>query len=271
MASKKKSWKAEWEQTVKKVKKMAKRANQRMVRLERYSLRSGLSAILSYAYGKTANYIEKNQGLGPSGKPRFKENIKLYDINDGIRNLKGDELYRANVMLQRQRLKKIEEFLAADTSTLGRSRSGEPTQGIKAVMDKRTETINRKLREQYGAGYEFTDAELKQFFDSKKQAKLEQMVGSDLMFIVAAVIKKENLKSNKRDLEKFVLSHLTIDKTGLSEQEIINRFKSRKGESYKDYLNWVEPFVDYTGDEVLDHMVTKALQAGINVNNIFIS
>ena len=47
-------------------------------------------------------------------------------------------------------------------------------------------------------------------------------------------------------------------------------FKSRKGESYKDYLNWIEPFVDYTGDEVLDHMVTKALQAGINVNNIFI-
>ena len=270
MASKK-DWKAEWTAISKKVRKLAKRANQRMVRLERYSLRKGLSTILNYAYGKTANYIEKNMGIGPSGKPRFKENVRLYDINDGTRNLKGNELYRANVMFQRQVLKNIEEFLASDTSTLGPSRSGELTQGIKAIMDKRTRTINDKLREQYGAEYEFTDAELKQFFDSKKQAKLEQMVGSDLMFIVAAVIKKENLISNKRDLEKFVLSHLSIDKTGLSEREIINRFKSRKGESYKDYLNWVEPFVDYTGDEVLDHMVTKALQAGINVNNIFIS
>ena len=270
MATPRKDWKAEWEKKAALSRKLAKRANQRMVRLERYSLRGGLHEILKYAYGKTANYIEKNLGVGPSGKPRFKEHIKLYDINDGTNNLTGDSLYKANVMLLNHRIKAMEEFLASDTSTLGRSRSGEPTQGIKAVMDKRTRTINDKLRDQYGAGYEFTDAELKQFFDSKKQAKLEQMVGSDLMFIVAAVIKKNNLKTNKRDLEKFVMSHLTYDKTGKSEQEIINMFKSRKGESYKDYLNWIEPFVDYTGDEVLDHMVTKALQAGINVNNIFI-
>ena len=114
-----------------------------------------------------------------------------------------------------------------------------------------------------------SENDLKRFFESKKQAKLEKLVSSSLMFVVASVIKKNNLKSNKRDLERFLKNHIDLkqlENAGLSKDDI----KSRTGENYKEYLDRLQNFVEFTGDEVLDDMVTKALKNGINVNNIFI-
>lgn len=233
-----------------------------MVRLERYSQRQGLSEILKFAYQKAQQYISTNLG----GK-RYKEHVKLYDVSDGSKQLKGQDLYRANVMIQRQRIKAMEEFLAADTSTLAPSRSGVKTKGITAIFDKRTETINEKFLRKYGLS--MTDNDLKRFFDSKKQAKLEKLVSSSLMFVVASVIKKNNLRSNKRDLERFIKSHVDLEQ--LQEQGITKEdLNARPGESYQTYLTRLQDFVKYTGDEALDEMVSKALKNGINANNIFI-
>lgn len=259
-----KDWKAEYQALAKESRKLAKRANQRLVRLEAYSKREGLSNIKKYAYKNAAQYIEKNLGVGKSGKPRFKENVKLYDISDGTKQLTGQALYKANVQIQRQRIKAMNEFLSAESSTLGESRIGPKTKGIKAIYDKRTNTINEKYLSQYGL--QLSENDLKRYFESKKQAKLESEVGSEQMFIVAAVMKKFNLKSNKRDLEKFVKSHIDLSEYDGN----LSDLSAMKGESYKDYLDRVGEYIDFTGDEVLNDMVIKALKAGINSGNIFI-
>lgn len=259
MATPKKDWKKEWEAVQKESRKLAKRANQRLVRLEHYSEREGLSEILKFSYAKAQQYINTNLG----GR-RYKEHVKLYDISDGTKMLEGDDLYKANVQIQRQRIKAMEEFLGSDSSTLGHARIGKKTKGIKELYDKRTETINEKFLKKYGKKMSSND--LKRFFESKKQAKLEKLVSSSLMFVVASIIKKENLQSNKRDLERYLRSHIELEKHGLTKEDI----KAKPGESYKEYLTRLQDFIDYTGDEVLNDMVNKALKEGINAKNIFI-
>ena len=114
-----------------------------------------------------------------------------------------------------------------------------------------------------------SENDLKRFFESKKQAKLEKIVSSSLMFVVASVIKKENLQSNKRELERYMRSHIVLDdlkKAGLTKEDL----KARTGESYKEYLDRLQDFVNFTNDEALNAMVSKALKEGINARNIFI-
>lgn len=272
MATKKKDWKAEWEAVQKESRKLAKRANQRLFRLEHYAEREGLSEILKYAYEKAEKYISKQLGIGKKGLPRFKEFVKLYDVESDLGYIPAksakskelteeqlSELYKQNVQVQRHRIKQMKEFLESESSVLGNKKYG-----INRIYDKRTKTINEQFLKEYGL--KMTDNDVKRFFDSKKQAKLAEVVGSDLMFAVASVMKKHNLKSNKRDLEKFMKSHIDLSKNDLSIEDI----KARKGESYKDYLDRLKDFVKFNDDEVLNDKITQALKKGINVDNIFI-
>lgn len=255
MATPMKDWKTEWEQLATEARMLAKRANQRMVRIERYSQREGMSGITEFAYKKAQQYIRGNLGVGPSGKGRFKENIKLYDVDTGSGALSGQALYKANVQILRHRIKATQEFLESESSVMGNR-----NYGITRIYDKRTNTINEKFLSKYGL--QLSENDLKRFFESKKQAKLAQIVGSDQMFAVASVMKKFNLKSNKRELERFLKNNVELENR--------DAVKSQVGESYSDYLDRVRDYIDFTGDEVLDDMVIKALQSGINANNIFI-
>ena len=124
MATKQKNWEQDWKVISAESRKLAKRANQRLVRLERYSKREGLGSITKFAYAKAEEYIKGNLGVGKGGKARFKEHVKLYGVNDGSKELSGQALYKANVMIQRQRIKAMQEFLGAESSTLGVSRAG---------------------------------------------------------------------------------------------------------------------------------------------------
>lgn len=258
-----KDWMKEWEEIAALSRKLAKRANQRLVRLEQYSKREGLSEIKKFAYRKAVDYIRKNLKPTKSGKPRYKENIRFEkDLERDGKKLSGQELYRENVRIQKQRIKAMKDFLGSDTSTLGKTKD---TQGIKNIMDKRTQTINEKFLKDYEL--ELSEEDLKRFFESKKQAKLEKLVGSSKMFVVAAVIKKNNIKTNKRELEKFFKEHIDISQYEDFDEEYL---KARKGEGYKDYIERLRDYVDYTGDEVLDDFITNALENGINVKNIFI-
>lgn len=258
MATQRKDWETEWEKLATEARMLAKRANQRMVRLERYSERQGMGGIKEYAYKKAKEYIQHNLGLGKSGKPRFKENVKLYDINDGTSNLSGADLYKANVQIQRRRIKAMQEFLESESSVLGTAKYG-----ITRIYDKRTQTINEKFLSKYGL--QLSENDLKRFFESKKQSKLAQIVGSDQMFAVASILKKNNLTKNKRELEKFLKSNLKLD-----DINDIDGIRSRKGESFDMYLDRVSDLIRFTGDEVLDDMVKKALKEGITAKNIFI-
>ena len=255
MATPMKDWKTEWEQLATEARMLAKRANQRMVRIERYSEREGMGGITEFAYKKAQQYIKGSLGVGPSGKGRFKEHQKLYDVDTGSGALSGQALYKANVQILRHRIKAMQEFLESESSVLGTSKYG-----ITRIYDKRTQTINEKFLSKYGL--DLSENDLKRFFESKKQAKLAQIVGSDQMFAVASVMKKYNLKSNKRELERFLKNNVDLEDRAA--------VKSQVGESYSEYLDRVREFIDFTGDEVLDDMVIKALQSGINANNIFI-
>lgn len=258
MASKKKDWKKEWEAVSKESRKLAKRANQRLVRLEHYSEREGLSEILKFAYAKAQEYIQHNLG----GK-RYKEHVKLYDISDGTKQLSGEALYKANVMIQRQRIKAMTEFLESESSTLGQARAGKKTAGIKKIFDQRTKTINQKYLEKYGL--KLSENDLKKFFDSKKQAKLEKIVGSGRMFVVAAVIKKMNIGTSRKELEEFMKKHIDTDKNNISKDDL----NIGPRESRKAYIDRMRKYAEYTKDPVLNDMINNALKENININNIF--
>ena len=267
MARTPKDWEAEWKQVQAESRKLAKRANQRLVRLERAAKRPGMENILKYAY-KTA--VADTKTLGKTkGKPRFKENVKLVDVfDDNGQLLKGSKALKKNISIQKAKMKMMKAFLGAASSTIGQgleyaAEGLNKTIGIKRIWNKTTKTINKKFLTDYDL--RMSDDDMKRFFDSKKQGKLEKLVGSSRMFIVAAYIKKENLKTNKRDLEKFMKSHITLSDTDLTEEDL----KARKGESYKDYLDRLSDYVNYTNDEVLNTYIEKALKNGINVNNIF--
>ena len=265
MATRQKDWKSEWEKLSKESRKLAKRANQRLKRLETYSERKGLSNILKFAYGKAQQYIKANIGVGKSNKGRFKEHIKLYEIDNGSGKLEGNALYRANVMIQKQRIKAMEEFLGSQSSTLGQSRAGKKTKGIKNINDQRSKTITDRYLSKYGLELDASD--LKRFFESKKQAKIESQYGSLSMFIVAAVMKKYNIRSTKRELEKFFKSHVDLTKY----EDITKKdLKVQAGETKDEYLDRLSEFVDFTGDEVLDNFVINALKEGIDVKSLFI-
>lgn len=268
MAKTPRDYEAEWKDIQAESRKLAKRANQRLVRLERASEKPGMQNILKYAYKSAVKDIKSTGKV--TGKPRFKENVQLYDdLTDGSEVLTGNDLYKANIKIQRSRIKMMKEFLGAASSTIGQGVSGtaegiDKTIGIKKIWDKTTKTINKKYLKKYDLRLSTDD--MKRFFDSKKQAKLEKLVGSGRMFVVASYIKKNNLKTNKRDLEKFMKDHIDLKKYDLTEEDI----KSKKGESYKDYLDRLNQYVEHTDDQVLNDMITKALKNGINVNNIFI-
>lgn len=220
--------------------------------------------ILKFAY-KTA--MKDIKSTGKTGKPRFYENPKLIEIVDEAgKVLKGQDMYKANVMRLKLRKKDIESFLGAASSTIGQgiSEGISRTVGIKKIWDKRNKTINKKFLKEYDL--RMSDNDMKRFFESKKQAKLEKEVGSKNMFIVASVMKKYNIRTNKRDMEKFFNSHIDLQKYGLTPDDI----KARKGESYKQYHERLKKFVSYTGDEVIDDMVNKAISKGIGANNIFL-
>ena len=265
MATKRKDWKAEWEAIAKENRKLAKRANQRLVRLERAAERPGMASVKEFAY-KVA--MRDLTSLGKKGaKKRFTEAPKIMQINDGSKNLTGEALYRANVMRAKSEQKMLKSFLSAASSTIGKARAYEDegikaTEGVRAVWDKVTNTINDKYLNEYDL--QMTDNDMKRFWESKKQAKLEKIVGSTQMFAVAAVMKKYNLMANKRNLEKFLKDN--IDLTGVDPEEL----KAQKGEKYTEYLDRVQQFAKYTDDEVLNDAINRALKNGINVNNIFI-
>lgn len=259
MATPAKNWKLEWEEQAKYARKLAKRANQRLLRLERYSQNEGFESITKYSYAKAEQFIRNFTGK-KTGKPRFQEKIRLSDAFDANNNkLEGPAEYKANVIMLRHKIKAMEEFLGSESSTIGHSRTGKKTKGVKQIYSERAKTINQQILNAYGL--EFTENDLKRFFNSRKQAKLEKLVGSKQQFVVAAVMKKLDIKGSRAELEEFVKTHVDLDGVDLD---------MKKSESRAAYLERMRKYLNYTDDPVLNDLITNALKEGINVKNIFI-
>ena len=265
MASIKKDWNTEWEAIQKENRKLAKRANQRMVRLERAAEAPGMQSILKYAYKVAQRDLTSLGKEGP--KKRFTEHvtIKAFPGPNG-KKLTGTALIKANVRRARIEQKMMKEFLSSATSTMGKTKGYEAegisgTVGVKAVWDKVNQTINTNYLSEYDL--EMSDSDFKRFWESRKQKKLEQTVGSDLMFAVASVMKKFNLMANKKDFEKFLKNNMEIP----DEADI----KGRTGETFEQYLDRVSEFAQYTDDQVLNKAINKALKEGLGVSGVFLS
>lgn len=226
-----------------------------MKRLEDYAKRPGYSSITKYAYARAEEYIR--EFIKKTGKPRFTEKVKL---DKNIKDENVEEVYKKNVQKQRMIIKAMEEFLGSQSSTLGKSRSGKKTEGIKAIYDKRAQTITDEFLAKYGL--EMSADDLKRFFDSKKQAKLEKDYGSKQMFIIASIIKKENIGGSRKELEEYVKTHVVVNDP--------SELKMKKTESRAQYLERMRDKLNYTNDKVLNDIITNALQDGFNANNLFI-
>lgn len=270
MARVKKDWQAEFQKLQKEARKLAKRANQRMVRLERLSESADVySEVKDFSYSVAQRNIRALYAK-TGDRLRFTENPKLEtEISDGTRYLEGDALYRANVQALQQKIKAMESFLESKTST---------KTGVDIVLDKRTNTIN--TAEKFGGldklGLSYTKDELKRFFDNKKQEKLQKAVGSHSMFIVSALIRKNKIGSSKRELERFLKNNINLKDEALKkaadqEGKTVKQMLSEKNYEDKDeMLDKLWGFVKLTKDEQLNNYVKKALKEGINYKNLFI-
>lgn len=258
----------------KEYRKLAKRANQRMVRLERYSERPGYSGVKSMAYRVAQQEIHSLYGKSGSNL-RYTENPKLIPVSDGSRQLSGQDLAKANVKMMRAKLASLDKFLSSTSSTIAdiyaTDKSGKRLKdkegkfvvakpGLASTYDKRTESIKALIKEKFEVDIDLSAEDLKRFFDSKKQAKLQSLVGSDAMFVVAAIMKDKQLASNKRDLTKFFQDNIDIE----------FKMSDFKGKSAGEMFETLSNFIELTGNKVLDDYVTEAIKAGLNYKNLFI-
>lgn len=154
---------------------LAKRADQRLVRLEKRA-NSGQEwkAVTKYAY---ANAMEEIRRFSGAEAKRF--NVKPPNTTQ---------------MLQ-AKINAIKRFLESPTST---------TTGIRRTYEKRVNTINKEY------GTDFTWEELKEFFDSALSNKLDAKVDSKTKLIIVGEIQKHGSEI-KKALEDHKPIHLKLD------------------------------------------------------------
>lgn len=149
-----------YEELVKEYRKLAKRADQRLVRLEALSRSKKFESVLKYGYAVAAKNIESYGAV--KNKPRF--------------NTKPPE----NSNTLQAKINDIKHFLDSVSST---------KKGIVSVYEKRADTINKTMG--LDGNDKFTWQELADFFQSKTYEKLASMFGSKTVFDIIGKIKKD--------------------------------------------------------------------------------
>lgn len=146
----------------KEYRKLAKRADQRLVRLKKLSEQPGYEGVLNYAYKVAQRDIRSW-----SGEKATRFNTKP----------------PSNTNQLKAKIADIKKFLGSASSTWGRTKE---TKGIKQIYEDRTRTINEKY------GTNFTWQELAKLFESGlwKKIKSKDDYGSDTDFTTIADIKK---------------------------------------------------------------------------------
>ena len=155
-------------------KKIAKRADQRLVEIEKLSKQSGYKEVTKYAYRKAMYDIKR--WSGESDKMRF--NRKAPGTTRGLL----------------AKIHDIEDFVNYATST---------KTGINTVYKKRADKLNKKF------GTKFTWQKLADFAESKTFEKLSKKYGSKtVMNIIAAVqnFDVEDIKSGNVKVDDEVLN-----------------------------------------------------------------
>lgn len=161
---------------LKQYRKVAKMADQRLVRLEQEASRPGYENIKEYAYARAVSDIESwDKAVKPGkeyAKMRFNRNIPMKKGPDGkmVPDLEGIKA----------KLTDIERFLISVTSTRA---------GVTEFYEKRADTLNRH---HYLRGpSRITWEDMKNYFESELADELkEEEVGSDTIVRAIGSIKR---------------------------------------------------------------------------------
>lgn len=162
-----------YEELVKEYRKLAKRADQRLVRLEALSRSAKYENVLKYAYRVAEKNIESYGYV--KNRPRF--------------NTKPPK----NSNTLQAKINDIKQFLESVSST---------KRGIVSVYEKRAKTLNKNMK--LKGDDKFTWQELADFFQSKSYEKLASSFGSKTVFDTIGKIKKnlteiaKAIKENKK-------------------------------------------------------------------------
>lgn len=150
---------------------LAKVADQRLVSLERASQREGTKSATNYAY-KWA--IREMKGLYGEGVTRFNKTVKQSELMDSRGKLIDiNRVYQA-------RINAMLTFVNLQTSTIG---------GLRQTFRNRADVLN----ERYGdlLGFEFTEDNIGDFFESKAFEQGNDRWGSSTVFQTIGAFKEK--------------------------------------------------------------------------------
>ena len=195
-----------YDDLVKEYRKLAKRADQRLVRLEKLSTQKDFKQVKQWAY-KNAVTDALEWGASPS-KPRFniappKSTISL-----------------------KAKIQDIKNFLEKPTSTRS---------GIIDVYEKKAATLNEKYKE-YGLDLNWSDVGT--FFESSLYKKLSKKYSSGTVIRAIATIKKNESKVIK-DFDQHKASHIKTEDDDMIINDAISRMTSYYKSDVRKLLNMI--------------------------------
>lgn len=166
---------ATYNELVTEYRKLAKRADQRLVRLEKASTQEHYKGVLSYSYARAQRDIAAWDGDKKKEKGRF--------------NTKPPK----NVKQLQAKINDIKQFLESPTST---------KKGITDVYKKRAKTTNARY------GTDFTWQDLANYYESEKSSKLDSQYGSKTLIKALGVVKK--VGNEPEDIKQAVEKNINV-------------------------------------------------------------
>lgn len=195
-----------YDDLVKEYRKLAKRADQRLVRLEKLSAQKDFRQVKQWAY-KNAVTDAMEWGADPK-KPRF--------------NIKPPK----STISLKAKIQDIKNFLEKPTSTRA---------GIIDVYEQKARTLNEKYAE-YGLNLNWSDVGT--FFESSLYKKLSKKYSSGTVVKAIATI-KQNEAQVLSDFAKHKASHVKTEDDDMIINDAISRMTSYYKSDVKKLLNMI--------------------------------
>lgn len=195
-----------YDDLVKEYRKLAKRADQRLVRLEKLSTQKDFRQVKQWAY-KNAVTDAMEWGADPK-KPRF--------------NIKPPK----STISLKAKIQDIKNFLEKPTSTRA---------GIIDVYEQKARTLNEKYAE-YGLNLNWSDVGT--FFESSLYKKLSKKYSSGTVVKAIATI-KQNEAQVLSDFAKHKASHVKTEDDDMIINDAISRMTSYYKSDVKKLLNMI--------------------------------
>ena len=181
--------------------RLAKTADQRLVRLESYEHDKYFKPAIQWAYAKAQKDIQKWQNKGPEDK----------QLRFNTAPPKGEEQLLAKI-------NDIKSFLQSPTST---------KQGIINVYKKRADTLNRKY------GTQFTWQSLAKYYESGQAEAWDAKFGSKTALKTIAQLQKQD-KKVKEAIKKAEAKDIRVDNSVL--QKTVDMALADNNLNIKDLL-----------------------------------